>query len=356
MAITGINYLSRHNLESGNTTPHGATQVGNAVWVANNSDDQVYTYDDTVAYQSKFALPAGNGQPRGLARISKHAKVASLDNADRQIYLMSETGTDLSESYALNSANTSPEGILSFESIDEIWVANLNDNKWYRYRYTGSALTFLGTHDMHASNTDARGACYISQEQTAACLNAATKQVFIYDETGAHVRTLSLNASQSTPRAMTGVGFELWVLDNGSDDAWVYDLVSDVTVTITSGYPDRYIVAIGNDDPADTNDFPIRLDWNSVVTGFAQSDITLTGATLVSFRETIPGRQYEAILRPPASGNNATGISVRVNANAVTEGNATVTATFGYHDSPKKTALFDWNVQLPGDIQEVSLS
>ena len=85
MAITGITYTSRHTLNSGNTTPHGATQVGNAVWVANNSDDQVYRYDASVTYQSKFGLPAGNGQPRGLARISKYAKVASLDNADRQI-------------------------------------------------------------------------------------------------------------------------------------------------------------------------------------------------------------------------------------------------------------------------------
>ena len=259
---------------------------------------------------------------------------------------MSETGTDLSESYALNSANTSPEGILYFESIDELWVANLNDNKWYRYAYTGSALNFLGTHDMHTANTDARGACYIPQEQTAACLNAATKQIFVYDASGAHVRTLSLNASQSTPRAMTVVGFELWVLDNGSDDAWLYDLVSDVSLTIETGYPNRYVQALGNEDPADTNDFPIRLDWNSVVTGFAQSDITLTGATLVSFRETIPGRQFEAIVRPPDSGSGA--ITVSVAANAVSEGNAAVSKTLNYTDAVTSESLFDWNTALPG--------
>ena len=144
MAITSLTYQSRHNLDSGNNTPHGATQVGSAVWIANNSDDQVYRYDDSVAYQSKAALPTGNGQPRGLAWIAKHSKVASLDTGTNRVYLISETGTDLSENYPLDSANTGGEGILYFESIDELWVADLTDNKWYRYRYTGAALTFLG--------------------------------------------------------------------------------------------------------------------------------------------------------------------------------------------------------------------
>ena len=359
MAITNLTYQSRHNLDTGNNTPHGATQVGSAVWISNNSDDQVYRYDASVTYQSKFALPSGNVQPRGLARISKHSKVASLDTGTNRIYLMSEAGADLSENYALDSGNTSGEGILWFESIDELWVANLNDNKWYRYRYTGAALTFLGTYDMHASNTDARGSCYIPQEKTAACLNASTKELFIYDETGAYVRTLSLNSGQSTPRAVTVVGFKLWCLDNGSDDAWLYDLVSDVTLTISTGYPSRYVEAIGDNDPADKNDYPIRIDSDVDVSGLTESDVTVTGATVLRFsrtavrdtREADRGKQFEVIIRPPDSGTGT--ITVAIAANAVAEGNAAVTASFTYRDTFAGTLLFNWNTAFPNLYQGI---
>ena len=345
MAITGINYQSRHNLNSGNNTPHGATEVGTAVWIANNSDDQVYRYNSAVAYQSKFALPAGNVQPRGLAHIAKHSKVASLDTGNNRIYLMSETGTDLSENYPLDSANTGGEGILWFESIDELWVADRTDRKWYRYRYTGSALMSLGTYDMHASNTDARGACHIPQDGTAACLNAGTKELFIYDENGAYVRTLSLNSGQTTPRAITVVGFEMWVLDNGSDDVWLYDLVSDVTLTIETGYPNRYVTAIGNDDPADLNDYPIRVNSDVDVSDLTESDITVTGAIVQSFK-VISARLSEVRVRPPAIGSGT--ITVAIGANAVSEGNTAVSASFTYRDTFASDLLFNWKTAIPG--------
>ena len=124
MAITSITYQSRHNLDSGNTTPHGAAAVGSAVWISNNSDDQVYRYDSAVTYQSKFALPSGNGQPRGLARISKHSKVASLDTGTNRVYLMSEAGADLSENYALNSGKYRlAKGFCGLKVLMNLWVA-----------------------------------------------------------------------------------------------------------------------------------------------------------------------------------------------------------------------------------------
>ena len=71
-----------------------------------------------------------------------------------------------------------------------------------------------------------------------------------------------------------------------------------LSVTIESGYPMRYVQEIGVDAPADSNDYPVRFEWDGAAEGFDTDDITVTGATLQSLKKLGP-TFYEAMVRPP---------------------------------------------------------
>ena len=117
-----------------------------------------------------------------------------------------------------------------------------------------------------------------------------------------------------------------------------------LSVTIESGYPVRYVQEIGVDAPANANDYPVRFEWNRAAEGFDTDDITVTGATLQSLKKLGP-TFYEAMVRPPESGNST--ISVSVRAGAVREGNNKTDATFAYTDTVATETLFDWNSVIP---------
>ena len=121
-------------------------------------------------------------------------------------------------------------------------------------------------------------------------------------------------------------------------------------LTIETGYPTRYVETIGNNDPADKNDFPLIFRWNQKVNVFIQSDITLTGATLVGDLTEKATGVYEQMIRPPATGTGT--ITVSVAANVVTGGNAAVSASFTYTDSGGDL-LFNWNTAIPGLAQGI---
>ena len=123
-----------------------------------------------------------------------------------------------------------------------------------------------------------------------------------------------------------------------------YVIQGQLAVTIRSGYPTRYVQEIGVDAPVDSNDYPVRFEWNRAAEGFDADDITVTGATLQSLKKLGP-TFYEAIVRPPESGNST--ISVSVRAGAVREGNNKTDATFAYTDGVATETLFDWNSVIP---------
>ena len=52
------------------------------------------------------------------------------------------------------------------------------------------------------------------------------------------------------------------------------------TVSIEIGYPTRFVREIGDDDPNDLNDVPIRFLWKSNVSGFQTANITLSAGTI----------------------------------------------------------------------------
>ena len=119
-------------------------------------------------------------------------------------------------------------------------------------------------------------------------------------------------------------------------------------VTIETGYPNRYVVDIGSNDPEDRNDFPIIFRWNQKV-DFEQADATITGATLVGDLVEKAAGVYEQMIRPPDTGTGT--ITVSVAANVVTGGNAAESLSITYTDAVSAAQLFDWNTAIP-NIQQ----
>jgi len=119
------------------------------------------------------------------------------------------------------------------------------------------------------------------------------------------------------------------------------------TLTLSTGYPNRYVVALESEDAVSKNDVPVRITSDVDVTGLTLEDIIVTGADRVSLKA-YSARVYEVMVRPPATGTGM--YTVEIGQNAVTEGNAAVSQTFNSHDTPIKTALFNYRTALPGII------
>ena len=120
-------------------------------------------------------------------------------------------------------------------------------------------------------------------------------------------------------------------------------------VNIFSGYPTRFVEAIGTDGSPDKNDFPVFFKWNGGVGGFNETDIEVTDdivgsdPSLVSF-EKISDSAYEAIIRPSDNGTGT--ITVRVRSNAVSVGNAATQANFAFTDTVAAEVLFNYVTAL----------
>ena len=252
MAITGLTYNAQHNLNTGNTTPHGITRVpsetaARRLWIANNSDDQIYKYSDAVAYNTKVALPSGITQPRGFAYDTRRDEVACLEKTGYIYRITPATGVSPGR-HSLNAGNTTGEGILYFESLDEFRVVDESDNQFYRYR--GDTGAYIGTTNLNSGNQDARGACFVAGE--AWVLNGSDKRVYRYDSTGGYLGRIDLNSAHQTPRAMAKVGSKLFVADNGTDTIFDYTLTgSPIIAAIAS--PLNFVIGTAID-------FEVRVD------------------------------------------------------------------------------------------------
>ena len=434
MAITGISYDAAHDLQSGNSTPHGAGWEPSAqhVWIANNADNAVYKYNASVAYQSKTGLPSGFTQPRGFCWVKSRSEMWGVDTNQNRIYRMNASLVSQG-TYNLASGNTTPEGILSFDSIGEVWVVNNSPRRIYRYRASDGA--FIAFFALDAAISDPRGGAYQPEADEAWILDQ-TDKIGRYNGSRQYLGTYALDAVHTYPRSCVSVGSKFWVVDNGIDKVVTYDINTDtlaltapatlnytsgsaiatetlpaatggagddtysvsalpnglsfnsttrqltgtptapgttsVTYTVTDafgqtatatisivvayarsvkiecGYPNRYVVDIGSNDPEETNDFPVVFRWNQKV-DFEQADATITGATRVGDLVEKATGVYEQMLRPPDAGSGT--ITVSVAGNVVTGGNAAESLRITYTDAATATELFDWNTAIP-NIQQ----
>ena len=275
MPVTAVTYQSQIALNSGNNTPHGAVWIQelNRVWIANNSDDSRYIYNEAGTYQSKASLPTGNTAPRGFCFVASRDEVWSLDVSS--LYRIDTDGT-AQGSYPLHANNRHGEGVLYFPSIDEVWVVDRVDRLWYRYRAADG--TFIGTYPLNSANSDPRGAAVVEGE--AWCLNGSDKKMYPYSASGVYRGTaISLDSRQSLPRAMTRVKNDLWVLDNANDNIFKYTLVG-LSMSIES--IDEQFITLGTttyDLVIDITGTPDTVEATGLLEGFYQ-DWDATNAEL----------------------------------------------------------------------------
>ena len=227
MAITGISYQAQHNLNSGNTTPHGVAYIPSLsqIWIANNSDDDIYKYNESFTYQSKASLPSGLTQPRGLCWVASLSELWGVDTGQNRIYRMN---TALASQGTYNLTNTTPEGILSFDSIGEVWVVNNSPRRIYRYN--ASDGSFIAYFALDNQIGDPRGGAYQPESEEAWILDQNDK-IGRYNAARAFQGVYSLNSVHTFPRACVSAGNQFWVIDNGIDKAVRYNILTDA-VTI----------------------------------------------------------------------------------------------------------------------------
>ena len=225
MAITGISYQAQHNLNSGNTTPHGAAYIPSLpqVWIANNSDDDIYKYNESFAYQGKTSLPSGFAQPRGLCWVASRSELWGVDTGQNRIYRMNTTLASQG-TYDLTSGNSNPEGILSFDSIGEVWVVNNTPQRVYRYN--ASDGSFIAYFALDSQIGDPRGGAYQPEADEAWILDQ-TDKIGRYNAARAFQGVYSLNSVHTFPRACVTAGSLFWVIDNGIDKAVSYNILTD---------------------------------------------------------------------------------------------------------------------------------
>ena len=323
MPVTAVTYQSQIALNSGNNTPHGAVWIQelNRVWIANNSDDSRYIYNEAGTYQSKASLPTGNTAPRGFCFVASRDEVWSLDVSS--LYRIDTDGT-AQGSYALHANNRHGEGVLYFPSIDEVWVVDRVDRLWYRYRAADG--TFIGTYPLNSANSDARGAAFVDGE--AWCLNGSDKKMYPYSASGVYRGTaISLDSRQSLPRALTRVKNDLWVLDNGNDNIFKYTLVG-LSMSIES--IDEQFITLGTknyDLTIDITGTPDTVEATGHMEGFSQ-DWDATNAELH-----IKATEVTRLIK---------GVFWTVKA---TKGSTVVTATIAYN-VVKATPIFETLTKL----------
>ena len=99
-----------------------------------------------------------------------------------------------------------------------------------------------------------------------------------------------------------------------------------VATIVTEPIGSIWAPTIGNDDPADQNDFTCYIVWDTNVTGLTQNNLTLSKGSIQSF--TGENSVYAVVIRPvvPTTPSSET-ITLTIAANSVTEGNVVTTKT-----------------------------
>ena len=87
-----------------------------------------------------------------------------MDTSQNRIYRMNAALVSQG-TYTLASGNTTPEGILAFDAIGEVWVVNNSPRRIYRYRASDGA--FIAFFALDAAISDPRGGAYQPEAEEA---------------------------------------------------------------------------------------------------------------------------------------------------------------------------------------------
>jgi len=205
--------------------------------VSDKLDAKIYKYDDTGAFAGSFDLSGGNEFPLGVAAVGDYVYV--VDHADKQVYKYTCSGTLVEVSKVLLKADGSSVGNIDGLAIDiiagEMWV--LSGNKKNIYYYPLSAA-FSGPGDINAAQeitldtTNNKGAIGLAIDTSSLyVLDSADHQFYRYLKSDGSVTVSKVlkgmgGGALGNPAGAMLDGTSLWVVDNGTDKMYEYDIVS----------------------------------------------------------------------------------------------------------------------------------
>ena len=233
----------------GNRDPQGIWSDGTTMWVADDGDDKLYAYDlDTKARvpakDFDTLTAAGNRDPRGLWSDGTTLWVTDTETGADKLYaydLDTKARVPAREFETLQGANNNaPTGIWSDGAT--MWVAE----------YRVGCITFYDSGTCYRWGPVTYGIGIFAYDTPVGTVQIsptdpiADPAAFDRDPSLEFGRSL-YDAGNSHPRGLWSDGTTMWVVDDGDDKLYAYDLEDKTRV---SAKDFDGLKAAGNEDPA----------------------------------------------------------------------------------------------------------
>lgn len=130
----------------GSNETSGIVWDGTNFWILNGSEDRVYKYNSSFAYQNVNFSTASqiSTQPRGIAFDGTYLWICSDSTTNSRAYKYNTSGVYQNENFLVGTQETFPWGITWDGS--HFWVVGNNTKKAYKYTaagvYTGLNFSF----------------------------------------------------------------------------------------------------------------------------------------------------------------------------------------------------------------------
>ena len=324
--------VSEFELPSNLTSPAGAVIHDGHLIVADDTGDEVFWFPlalsgSTLAPSKRISLPPGNSEIDAITVVGGQLVVA--DGADSRLY---------------------------FYPLDTVNGATAVETKYIFPRaFSFYKLAAVGN-DIYVSSDD---------DDRIRVISATTAHEQIADT----ARTIILPSTIGRPSGIAINGNDLYLSD--SDDDKIYLINADTANNTTAAVRRSFNLPLGLSNPqglafeagaitveittADTEirggevvDFAIA--FSGSVTGFSASDVSVTGGTAGNL--TGSGANY-VLSVTAATGSGS--IVLSIDADAVSPGNASVSASFTRTARPTATVTFDPTAVRGGRVTEATI-
>ena len=230
------------DLHGDNDEPRGIWSDDETVWVADDSDNEIYAYHRASGSRADgmdFALgAAGNTDPRGI--WSDGTTMFVVDDGGRKVYAyeLSDRSRDSGKEFALVDGHDVPKGI--WGDADTLWVANDGKgvaNGIYAYRRSDGSRDRSGDFQIdRTNNLDPRGIW--SDGSTMWVVDRKDGRVYAYDSATKLPRPdqeIVLDDGNDVPVGLWGDSAILFVVNDGSLGPRVFAYYIPHTETRVSG-------------------------------------------------------------------------------------------------------------------------
>ena len=143
---------------AGANNPTAIWSDGTTMWVADRSDDKIYTFDVSSKARDaakEFDLDSNNGTPNGIWSDGTTLWVVDLNDNKLYAYTLSDGTRDTTKEFNLASGHISSAGIWSDGTT--MWVVESNGNKLYAYTLNNGMQDTTQEFNLASENDQAHG-------------------------------------------------------------------------------------------------------------------------------------------------------------------------------------------------------